>query len=111
MIEIGKYCHISENEIACIRVEATSDRDFPYQLTVYLKNGKSFFTRYKDLLTCEKESRFLARQVEHLKRVETERVLVMLSTLKLVVEKIDRRQLRIWRQLKTLLGISVEEEK
>ena len=52
----------------------------------------------------------LVRLVDRVRHEDTEKILNQLTLLNYSNERIERRQLRIWRQLKALLGISMEDE-
>ena len=78
----------------------------------YCREHKSWYTYFEGAWrkargTAKAE---LVRQVEYQKRQESEKLLSMLYNIKYSVERIDKRELRIWRQLRDLLGIRVEEE-
>ena len=52
----------------------------------------------------------LSRQIDSEKRRDAEKIYNALYILRDTVNRIDKRQLRIWRQLRDLLGLNVEEE-
>lgn len=82
----------------------------PYTLTVYLKSGKSFSVSYMDKQSRRAAMLDLSRQIDSEKRRDAERIHNALYILRDSVNRIDKRQLRIWRQLRDLLGLNMEEE-
>jgi hypothetical protein len=110
MISFSKYYNLSAEDVECIEATTVESADFPYRLTVHLKSGKQHSVSYKDSKSRDTAKLEMVRQVECQKRQESEKVLSMLYTIKYAVERIDRRELRIWRQLRDLLGIRVEED-
>lgn len=53
----------------------------------------------------------LSRQIDSEKRRDAEKIHnALLYILRDSVNRIDKRQLRIWRQLRDLLGLNVEDE-
>lgn len=82
MIAWSKYFHFNAEDVEYIEAIDSTSGEYPYRLTVHLKSGNAPSVSYQD-----SKSRDTARN-----------------------ERIERRQLRIWRQLKALLGISMENE-
>lgn len=111
MIAFGKYFNFSAEDVEYIQATDFKGTDFPYRLTVHTKSGQDLAVSYKDSKSRDTAKAEIVRQVDYQKRQESERLMSMLYTLKYTVERIDRRELRIWRQLRDLLGIRVEEEK
>ena len=90
----------------------TSDENtgtHPYILTVYLKSGKTLSVSYTDKQSRKAAMFDLSRQIDSEKRRDTEKIHNSLDILKDAVSRIDKRQLRIWRQLRDLLGVKTEE--
>lgn len=111
MIAFSRYYNFSAEDVEYI--EATDgdiNKDYPYRLTVHTKSGQAFSVNYKDSNSRDTDKIEMVRQVERQKRQESEQLLSMLYTIKYAVERIDKRELRIWRQLRDLLGIRVEED-
>lgn len=110
MIAFSRYYNFSAEEVECIEAtDSDSNKDYPYRLTVHTKSGQAFSVNYKDSKSRDTDKAELVRQIDFQKRQESEKVLPMLYSIKYTVERIDRRELRIWRQLRDLLGIRVEE--
>lgn len=110
MISLGTYYHFAASEIEFVEV-STVNAEYPYTLTVHLKSGACRSINYKD----EKKRNYardnLIRQIEHERRNDYERLYNAVSLLSHDVKTINGRQLRIWRQLRDLLNLKIEEEK
>lgn len=65
---------------------------------------------YQDSKSRDTARNELVRLVDRVRREDTEKILNQLTLLNYSNERIERRQLRIWRQLKALLGLSMEGE-
>ena len=105
MIAWSKYFHFNAEDVEYI--EAT---EYPYRLTVHLKSGNAPSVSYQDSKSRDTARNELVRLVDRVRREDTEKILNQLTLLNYSNERIERRQLRIWRQLKALLGISMEDE-
>lgn len=103
------YCFQAES----VEVIGTSDGTtgtHPFMLTVYLKSGKTLSVSYSDKQSRKAAMVDLNRQIDAEMRRDNEKIHNALYILRDSVNRIDKRQLRIWRQLKTLLGVKVEDE-
>lgn len=110
MISFSKYYHFTAEDVEFIEAVDNTVGDYPYKLIVHFKSGKSCSVNYNDSKSRDTVRNNMVRQIECEKRTDTEKTLNMLALLNYAVERIDKRQLRIWRQLKALLGVPVEEE-
>lgn len=111
MIAFSRYYNFSAEDVECVEsTDRDSNEDYPYRLTVHTKSGRSFSVNYKNSESRDTDKAEIVRQVDYQKRQESEKIVSMLYSLKYTVERIDRRELRIWRQLRDLLGIRVEED-
>lgn len=111
MIVWSKYYRFPAEEVSC--VEATSNNGetkFPYKLTVYLKSGTSFAVSYADEKSRSKDMDSIVRQVDIARRNDYEKLYNQIYLLRDTISRIDKRQLRIWRQLRDLLGVKPMEE-
>ena len=110
MIEFGSDSGITESEIVCIRAEQSEREDYPYRLIARTKDGQEHGIDYKEKKDRDTERRRVVAEIELKKnRKRTEDVKLELLQLKNGIERLERRQKRIWRQLKDLLDEKVEE--
>lgn len=110
MIAFSTYYNFLAEDVEYIETTNGNEKDFPYRLTVHTKSGQAFSVSYKDSKSRDNTKAELVRQVEYQRRHESEKVLSLLFSIKDTVERIDKRELRIWRQLRDLLGNRVAEE-
>ena len=109
MICFGLYYHFSGEDVEYISLTNVGV-EYPYKLMVFLRSGRSFSVSYKIQKDAEKERDRLVHSVDTERNAQSQRVLSKLQLLDYSMRTIDRRQLRIWRQLKALLGVTVDEE-
>ena len=108
MIEFrGNY--ITASQIDCIYCDKNKSNDFPFRLTVIMRNGSRVGVSYKQERDRDAEKARIARSVEFELRQDYEKMLNRLYLINDAVKRIDRRQLQIWRQLKRLLDVEEEE--
>lgn len=110
MIAWDKYFYFNAEDVEYIETIDSTSGDHPYRLTVHLKSGNAPSVSYRDSKSRDSERNNLVRLVNRARREDTDRILNQLTLLEDTVKRIDRRQLKIWRQLKALLDLSVEEE-
>ena len=109
MICFGSYYHFSGEDVEYISLTNVGG-EYPYKLMVFLRSGRCFSVSYKIPKDAEKERDRLVHSVDTERNAQSQRVLSKLQLLDYSMRTIDRRQLRIWRQLKALLGVTVDEE-
>ena len=109
MINFDNYYRIAEEEIELIEAMNQQSIDYPYVLTVQLKSGKRCSISYKDSKSRDSVRDNIVKQVETEKRAYAEKIVNRLNIIDHAINRIEKRQLRIWRQLKALLGVSVDE--
>lgn len=110
MIAWGKYFHFNAEDVEYIEAIGSTSGEYPYRLTVHLKRGNAPSVYYKDSKSRDTARNELVRLVDRVRHEDTEKILNQLTLLKYSNERIERRQIRIWRQLKALLGLSMEDE-
>lgn len=113
MVEFGGRYYIDPAQVEYI---STADREgaivadsHPYDLTVHLLSGKSLGLCYPTKVARDNEKRKLVNAIQRKETDHEELVLHKLLLLQSDVTKIEKRQLRVWQQLKKLLGIQPEE--
>lgn len=110
MVAWGEYYRFSAEEVEVIGTAETENRTHPFMLTIYFKSGNKISVNY----AAEKQRKAamidLAWQVDTEKRRDAEKIHIALSLLQGGVNRMEKRQLRIWRQLKELLGLKVDGE-
>lgn len=94
-------------------IECTDKPDcteqYPYVLSIKLRNGSRYSVVYSTKLDRNIAARNLARSVENDQRDSYNKILGELYDIRSVVGRLDKRQLRIWQQLKKLLSLQDEE--
>lgn len=106
MIELGRVYSFSAREIECIEALNTNGR---FRLTVHTKSGKSYSLDYATESARNSAQAAAVRQFERDVSEMEQKILNRLYLIQNTVERTDKRQLRIWRQLKALLGVEAED--
>ena len=110
MVVWSEYYRFSAEEVESIETSEGNIGSHPFKLTVNFKSGRSLSINYADMASRKSALVDISRQIDSEKRRDYEKIHNALYILKDAVNRIDRRQLRIWRQLKDLLGVAVEGE-
>ena len=110
MIAWGECYRFSAAEVEAIGTVDKTDGTHPYVLTVHLKSGNKLSICYGDKQSRKVAMLDLSRQIDSENRRDAEKIHNALYLLRDSVNRIDKRQLRIWRQLKELLDIKAEED-
>ena len=108
MIEFETYYSFDTEQVEYIAKEIGSG-DYPFALAVYLKSGKKLCVTYKTLEERNRAKDILVNRIERAAYNENHQYINQLYLLENAVNRIDKRQLRIWRQLKALLQLKEEE--
>ena len=108
MICFGSYYHFSGEDVEYISLTNVGG-EYPYKLMVFLRSGRCFSVSYKIQKDAEKERDRLVHSVDTARNAQSQRVFIKLQLLDYSIRTIDRRQLRIWRQLRDLLNLKIEE--
>ena len=104
MIEFnGNY--IAAEEVSYIEAADSTNPQYPYKLTVWLKSGKSLSVVYRDKGARDQKCGRLASQIERAMYAHNEKTENYLYRIETAVCRIDKRQLRLWKVLKQLLAI------
>ena len=85
-------------------------KEFPFALSICLRSGSRYTVIYQDEKARARAAERLARCIDNEKKDTLEKVFWKLRELEYGVNRVDKRQLRIWRQLKKLLSISEDGE-
>lgn len=109
MVVWSDYYRFSAEEVDAIGTSDSGTGTHPFMLTVYFKSGLKLSVSYVDMKHMKATMLDLTRQIEREKRQDAEKIRNALYLLQDVTNRMDKRQLRIWKQLKTLLGVKVEE--
>ena len=112
MINLDNYYSFPASEVSYIAVNNKDGGyiNHPYELTVNLKSGRGCSISYKNEHDRNEAKRRIVIEIERELRSDTERIQNRLYLIEDKVKRIDRRQLRIWRQLNRLIGVPVEDE-
>lgn len=109
MIDFEGYYFFPAEEVASIEVH-TTQAEYPFAVTVFLKSGQKHQVNYKDCKSRNDGTRNLRRQIEMELRETRSDVRNAMFLLNNEIKRIDKRQLRIWQQLKKLLNIKGQED-
>lgn len=110
MIAWSKYFNFNAEDVEHIEATDLTTGDYRFKLSVHFKSGNQISVNYLDAKSRDSARVSLVGQIDRARREDVEKLLNQLTLLNYSNERIERRQLRIWRQLKALLGISMEEE-
>ena len=108
MVVWSEHYRFSAEEVEAVGASDSGSETHPFVLTVYFKSGLKMSVSYGDIKSRKAAMLDLSRQIDAEKRRCIEQIHNSLFVLKDSVNRIDRRQLRIWQQLKALLGVKVE---
>lgn len=108
MINLNRYFNFAASEIEWIEVKTIAGSEYPYKIIVHLKSGTSASVAYVNESERNKEREILVKQIENERRLNYERLYSSLCSIENDMKTLNRRQLRIWRQLRDLLGIKVD---
>ena len=110
MVVWSDYYRFSAEDVEGIGISQNNSGTYPYALTVYLKSGNKFTVNYADKQSQRASMLDLSRQIDSERRRDREHLQNSLYLLRDSVNRIDKRQLRIWRQLRDLLGLKTDDE-
>lgn len=109
MIEFnGNYFY--DTEVESIQRYESGVQNYPYGLRVYFKSGRTIGVNYPSKLMRDAESYRLNALCRQESDAIMERIANRLFLVEGAVKRIDKRQLRIWRQLKALLDLKDDED-
>lgn len=90
-----------------------NEGEYPFSLKVRTRDGKEYGVSYKDKETRNRMALEIAEKVERVTR-KKERVLESIYNKLYLMEeqtrRTEKRTLSIWKQLKAILGVKVEEK-
>lgn len=109
MIEFGGQYLVNEERIEYIGTRDGTE-EYPFCLYIRLKSGQELGVLYRTELLRKQASALLARAIEDEHRDYAERIICRLGVIERKIGTLDKRQMRIWRQLKTLMGVNTEEK-
>lgn len=113
MISLSKYYHFKAEEVEYVEVAKSEEATYPYRLSVHLKSGNIASVNYQNETDRNRARDELVRGIDRERREDDEKIsnaLRLLQNISSTIGTIDRRQLRIWRQLRDLLGLKIEED-
>lgn len=108
MVAWSEYYRFPAESVEAIGTSDGTSGTHPYMLTIYLNSGKTLSVSYTDKQSRKAAMLDLSRQIDREKRQDMEKIHNALYLLRDSVNRIDKRQLRIWRQLRDLLGVKSE---
>lgn len=110
MVVWSDYYRLSAEDVEALETTDNSSGTHPYVLTVYTKGGNKFSVRYANQQSRRAAMLDISRQIDSEKRRDIEKIHNALFIAQDSINRIDKRQIRIWRQLRDLLGAKIDEE-
>ena len=104
MIALGAWYFLRAEEIETVEKINGTGR-YAYSITVMTKSGHKVSVSWEKEDARDRALATLIRDIEWEQRNDYERLYSEVSALRNTVKTIDRRGLRIWRQLRDLLGV------
>lgn len=108
MVEFESYYSFAADQVECVRTSKGESKTHPFILTVYLKSGRELTVSYTKQKDRDEAKRILLNRISYELQSNYEKLYNKLYSLDDAVKRIDKRQLRIWRQLKALLHLDKE---
>lgn len=102
MVNFAGYHYIAATEIAVVSSKTDKETVYPYGISVILKSGKELIVNWKQQNDRDEEYRNLLLQIDRELRQDYEKIYNQLYLLRDSVSRVDKRQLRIWKQLRDL---------
>lgn len=109
MIDFEGYYLVNAEQIEYISASDEGDTGW-YNLNVHLLAGRVLTVKYRTKMARDDGRQRLNRQIEAERRRDAENIQNRLYLIERAVKGVDKRQLKIWRQLKALLGIETDEK-
>ena len=110
MIDFEGYYSIAVERVEYISMSSKENGDYPYTLSVHLESERALSVSYRNKDACAAARNKLCQQIEAERRRSSDEIIARLSIIRDGVERVDKRQFRIWKQLKTLLNVEPEEK-
>lgn len=111
MIDFEGYYSFAPEQVESVEADTRTDETgYPFTLSVWLKSGRKLSVNYATKKGRDNAKRLLENNIEIALRRDTERLQSQLSYMEDVIRRIDKRQLRIWRQLKAILQLTASED-
>lgn len=107
MVQFESYYFFAADQVECVSAES-GNNSHPYALVVYLKSGRKLSVNYKTQNELDRAKQIMVSRIESDLRRDREQVFNRLYLIDDAVKRIDKRQLRVWRQLKALLHLDKE---
>lgn len=112
MIEFDGYYFVAEEDIEAIIKGSSGMKSHPYRLTIRCKSGREYVLNYAGEVERDRIAKEFAQQVERSVRDRDRTMEAIFNRLYLMddrLRRVDNRGLRIWRQLKALLGVELKD--
>lgn len=113
MIEFSSYYFIQEEDVEAIIKTENPNQEYPFVLIIRVRSGRDYSVSYQSKEARDNSARQFARQVKvsvHDGDRNLEAIFNRLYLMDDRLRRVDKRGLRIWQQLKALLGVEVEEK-
>ena len=110
MIDFGGYYLVPVEQIEYIDASSSEDGTGWHNLNAHLLSGRVLTIKYRSKTARDEGWRKLYTEIEAERRRSSDEIIARLSLIRDGVERVDKRQFRIWKQLKTLLNVEPEEK-
>lgn len=108
MVDFEGYYSFPADQVESVEVYTLSADEMPHKLRVTLKSGRSLVVNYKSKAARDGAKQILCNRIDQELRQESVQISNKLFLVLDYVQRLDKRQFRIWRQLKQLLQLPVE---
>ena len=111
MVEFSSYYYINEADVVAI-LKSEEEGTYPFNLKVRTRDGNEYSVNYRCKDQRARAAQKIAEQVDRAARANTRTLESIYNKLYLMEDqtrRADKRTLRIWQQLKALLGVEVQE--
>ena len=109
MIDFEGYYTIAAEQVEYIAATDRGTGDCPYCLNIHLLSGRALSVCYRTAAARTAARNKLCGQIEAERRRDSETIINRLHLIRDAVERVDKRQFRIWKQLKELLKLEPDE--
>lgn len=109
MIDFEGYYTVAVEQIEYIDMNEKGTGDCPYCLNIHLLSGRVLSVCYRTAMARTTARNKLCGQIETERRRDSETIINRLYLIKDALERVDKRQFRIWKQLKELLKLEPDE--
>ena len=108
MVNFEGYYSFPADQVESVEVYTLSTDEMPYKLKIALKSGRYLTVAYKNKAKRDGAKQILCNRIDQELRQDNIQILGKLLSIDAKTDRMEKRQLKIWRQLKQLLHIKGE---